>query len=201
MNLSLLEFLGSRFVFSTSPDRIKFVLIDSLHSIFALPGVVDAARYSARQILNSGKSLTLVPGGATEALYCDPDKDVVYLKKRFGFVKLALETGASLVPVFSFNECNTYSIFGINNPFISGLKKKFQSVFGISLPLIKNVIPRKCNVTVVIGAPLAVPKIENPSKEEVARYLDLYIEALTKLYDENRAKYNTPATKPPLTVL
>eukprot|EP00042_Codosiga_hollandica_P033347 m.221396 g.221396 ORF g.221396 m.221396 type:complete len:201 (+) comp54164_c0_seq12:871-1473(+) len=138
---------------------------------------------------------------ATEALYCDPDKDVVYLKKRFGFVKLALETGASLVPVFSFNECNTYSIFGINNPFISGLKKKFQSVFGISLPLIKNVIPRKCNVTVVIGAPLAVPKIENPSKEEVARYLDLYIEALTKLYDENRAKYNTPATKPPLTVL
>jgi 2-acylglycerol O-acyltransferase 2 len=39
---------------------------------------------------------------ATEALYCDSSKDVVYLKKRTGFIRLALETGASLVPVFSF---------------------------------------------------------------------------------------------------
>ena len=81
-------------------------------------GVVDAARYSAHRVLQSGKSLALVPGGgetcalahlwlsdvfaATEALYCDSAKDVVYLKKRTGFVRLALETGASLVPVFSF---------------------------------------------------------------------------------------------------
>eukprot|EP00730_Choanoeca_flexa_P013449 TRINITY_DN5331_c0_g1_i2.p1 TRINITY_DN5331_c0_g1~~TRINITY_DN5331_c0_g1_i2.p1 ORF type:complete len:324 (+),score=39.78 TRINITY_DN5331_c0_g1_i2:61-972(+) len=65
-------------------------------------GVVDAARYSARYILNKGYSLALVPGGATEALYCYPDHDVVYLKNRRGFVKLALQTGCSLVPVFSF---------------------------------------------------------------------------------------------------
>ena len=68
-------------------------------------GVVDAARYSARRVLNCGKSLMLVPGGATEALYCKPNEDIVYLKKRFGFIKLALETGCDLVPVFSFNEC------------------------------------------------------------------------------------------------
>lgn len=39
---------------------------------------------------------------ATEALYCHPEKDIVYLKKRRGFVKLALETGSCLVPVYSF---------------------------------------------------------------------------------------------------
>ena len=42
---------------------------------------------------------------ATEALYGDASKDVVYLTKRTGFIRLALETGASLVPVFSF-VCN-----------------------------------------------------------------------------------------------
>ncbi len=47
-------------------------------------------------------SLALVPGGATEALYSHPSRDVVYLRKRGGFVKLALETGAHLLPVFSF---------------------------------------------------------------------------------------------------
>ena len=44
----------------------------------------------------------IMPTAATEALYGDPSKDVVYLKKRTGFIRLALETGASLVPVFSF---------------------------------------------------------------------------------------------------
>jgi diacylglycerol O-acyltransferase 2, plant len=43
-----------------------------------------------------------------QALYCKPNEDVVYLKKRFGFVKLALESGCDLVPVFSFNECKFF---------------------------------------------------------------------------------------------
>jgi len=87
-------------------------------------GVVDAARYSAKFILGAGYSLALVPGGATEALYCNEDKDVVYLKSRGGFIKLALETGASLVPVFSFNECNAYSVIDV--PWVNGFKRKFQ---------------------------------------------------------------------------
>jgi hypothetical protein len=73
-------------------------------------GVVDAARYSAKRMMELGYSLALVPGGATEALYNDPEKDVVYIKNRHGFVSLALEAGASLVPTFSFNECNTFGV-------------------------------------------------------------------------------------------
>ncbi|EGD74554.1 hypothetical protein PTSG_05918 [Salpingoeca rosetta] len=164
-------------------------------------GVVDAARYSAKRILNMGLSLALVPGGATEALHCHPEKDVVYLKNRRGFIKLALETGSHLVPVFSFNENNTYDLIGIDNPLIDKLKNKFQRVFGISLPLIKNVLPKECHITTVVGAPIAVPKIEDPSKEQVQQYLNQYIEALRKLYNDNREKYNIPKTKPPLEII
>eukprot|EP00053_Salpingoeca_punica_P010704 m.95964 g.95964 ORF g.95964 m.95964 type:complete len:343 (-) comp15472_c3_seq4:250-1278(-) len=164
-------------------------------------GVVDAARYSAHRVLNMGYSLALVPGGATEALYCSPREDVVYLRKRRGFVRLALETGASLVPVFSFNECNTYELMGLDNPLVDKFKKKFQSIFGISLPLIKNILPRPTSVTVLVGAPIAVPKIPEPSNEEVEKYLNIYIAALEKLYNENSAKYSDPPNKPPLKVL
>lgn len=65
-------------------------------------GVIDAARYSAKNAIKRGFSLALVPGGATEALFSSPRQDVLYLKKRKGFIKLAIETGCSLVPVFSF---------------------------------------------------------------------------------------------------
>lgn len=164
-------------------------------------GVVDAARYSAHSVMNNGFSLALVPGGATEALYADPSKDTVYIKKRRGFVRLALEHGASLVPVFGFNENNTYSQLAMSNEFIHSLKIKFQSLFGISLPLITNVVPKKTKITVVVGRPVEVPKIENPSSEEVQKYLDIYIEELKKLYNENKEKYNDPPNKPELTVL
>ena len=56
-----------------------------------------------------------------------------------------------------------------------------QRVFGISLPLIKNILPKECHITTVVGAPIEVPKIEEPSKEQVQEYLDKYIDALTKV--------------------
>ena len=36
---------------------------------------------------------------------------------------------------------------------------------------------------------------------QVQRYLELYIAGLTELYEDNRAKYNVPSTKPALTVI
>ncbi|KJE94068.1 2-acylglycerol O-acyltransferase 2-A [Capsaspora owczarzaki ATCC 30864] len=164
-------------------------------------GVVDAARYSAHKIMRNGYSITLVPGGATEALYANPDKDVVVLKKRRGFVRLALEHGASLVPVFGFNENNTFKQMASDNKTMHALKKQFQSIFGISLPLITNIIPRRTKVTVVVGRPIEVPKSPEPSDEQVQKYLDLYIEGLKQLYRENKDKYNEPSTKPDLEVL
>jgi len=173
--------------------------IPGYRDLLLFGGVVDAARYSAQHVLASGKSLVLVPGGATEALHCKPDVDVVYLKRRRGFVKLALETGASLVPVFSFNENNTYGLS--ENKMLDGIKKKFQSIFGISMPLVTNIMPKAAPITVVVGAPIPCPKVDGePSDEMVVKYLDIYIESLTELYNTNKDKYNM-VPKPDLKVI
>lgn len=65
-------------------------------------GVIDAAKFSAKCAIEKGFSLALVPGGATEALYSRPDQDILYLRNRKGFIRLAIETGSHLVPVFAF---------------------------------------------------------------------------------------------------
>ena len=46
----------------------------------------------------------LVPGGAHEARNWSENEVKLYLKKRKGFIKLALRYGVDLVPTFSFNE-------------------------------------------------------------------------------------------------
>ena len=42
---------------------------------------------------------------------------------------------------------------------------------------------------VVIGTPMLTPKIDNPTNEEVQRYLDMYITAMEKLCE--RYKHET----------
>ena len=45
-----------------------------------------------------------VVGGAHEAEHAFPNTNRLVLKKRLGFIKLALRTGSFLVPVFGFGE-------------------------------------------------------------------------------------------------
>ena len=43
-----------------------------------------------------------------QSLYAAPGKHDLVLSRRKGFVKIALRTGASLVPVYCFGENNTF---------------------------------------------------------------------------------------------
>lgn len=52
----------------------------------------------------AGSSLTIVVGGAAESLSARPGTADLTLKRRMGFIKLAMRQGADLVPVFSFGE-------------------------------------------------------------------------------------------------
>ncbi len=51
----------------------------------------------------------LAIGGATESLYAGPGTMDLVLRRRKGFVRVALQTGASLVPVINFGENDVYS--------------------------------------------------------------------------------------------
>jgi 2-acylglycerol O-acyltransferase 2 len=152
-------------------------------------GVIDAARYNARAALDEGYSIILVPGGATEGLYAHPGPQRLVLRKRHGFVKLAIETGAHLVPAFSFGETDCYRQLSSKWPWVKKFQHKFQRIFGLSLPLVTNIIPRRTKITTVFGAPIPVEKNENPTHEQVDAVLEKYIKALHELFDAHAEKY------------
>ena len=107
----------------------------------ALCGVCDASKESCLHILNSGpgKSICLVLGGARESLLAHPGRYDLVLKNRKGFVKVALRTGATLVPVFSFGENEVYD--QVENPSGSLLRKiqdRLQRKMGFAMPLFKG---------------------------------------------------------------
>lgn len=63
--------------------------------------------------LGPGSALTIVVGGAAESLSAHPGTADLTLKRRMGFIKLAMRSGADLVPVFSFGENDVCRNVGI----------------------------------------------------------------------------------------
>ncbi|ETN79960.1 diacylglycerol acyltransferase [Necator americanus] len=87
------------------------------------------------------------------------------LASRKGFVKEALRAGASLVPVYSFGENDIYE----------------QLNFGF--------LPYNRAIDVVVGAPIAVEQVAEPTNEDVDRVHEQYCDALTQLFDRYKTRF------------
>ena len=84
-----------------------------------LPSLDPISRAHMRALLERGRSVLMIPGGVAECLRMTPKCETVYLRKRFGFVKMAIQTGAQLVPAYSFGQTRTYSYWKLGPPLCS----------------------------------------------------------------------------------
>eukprot|EP00672_Neobodo_designis_P018752 CAMPEP_0174843822 /NCGR_PEP_ID=MMETSP1114-20130205/10767_1 /TAXON_ID=312471 /ORGANISM="Neobodo designis, Strain CCAP 1951/1" /LENGTH=442 /DNA_ID=CAMNT_0016078055 /DNA_START=17 /DNA_END=1345 /DNA_ORIENTATION=+ len=164
-------------------------------------GMGDASAKTIRKTLSGppGMSALLVVGGAEEALLASPKTNKLTLSKRKGFVKLALERGAPLVPVYAFGETNVYGNYADGRPKLQRFLVKMQKKLGFAIPLIKGrgwfnynfgPLPHRRQIITVVGEPLDLPKIEKPTKHDVEHWHAKYCEALVRLYDENKPVYD-----------
>eukprot|EP00760_Papus_ankaliazontas_P017230 PhM_4_TR17075/c0_g1_i7/m.87194/K14457/MOGAT2, MGAT2; 2-acylglycerol O-acyltransferase 2 len=158
--------------------------------------MAGASDCRAENILRSfdgpGKSTAIVLGGARESLEATPNSYRVIVKSRKGFVRMALKSGADIVPVFVFGENDLLVNSAANNPKLRAWQDKMYAKYGV--PIVMNggrswlgyfggFIPHRGPLSVVIGEPLVVPeKKENPTAEEVDALHDKYCEALETLY-------------------
>ncbi|KAJ9090186.1 2-acylglycerol O-acyltransferase 2 [Entomophthora muscae] len=138
-------------------------------------------------------------GGAQEALYTKPELATLILSKRYGFVKVAIQAGSSLVPVFGFGENSLFDQITLKEgTFLQKGQHFFKQVFGFSLPLFFGkgvynynfgILPHNLPITVVVGKPIDIQQDDNPSEEKVLSIHKQYMDALEDLYNRNKVKY------------
>lgn len=168
-----------------------------------LAGLGDASSACIRATLRSGpgKCVALVIGGAEESILARPRTNDLVLKKRKGFVKMALETGSSLVPVYGFGETNNYeSLSCVNHPTYHSWQQKIKRYTKLTLPGIAGrgpfgVWPLRRPIFVVFGAPIDVPKIPSPTETDIEFYHQKYVAKLLALYDEYCGVYDVGCQK------
>ena len=150
-----------------------------------------------------GSSAVLVTGGAKESMFSHPFTLKVVLKDRAGFVKIALGTGAALVPMWGFGENNLYENLAVNSPNLRRWQRRIQRIISFAPLLVAGrgvfsysggLIPHRRPITVVVGQPIFVGEAESePSMERIAKYHKMYKEAVLELFDTYKDIYDPKA--------
>ncbi|XP_039225612.1 2-acylglycerol O-acyltransferase 2-A-like [Crotalus tigris] len=174
---------------------------DYVMSLGLIPSDKESVSYVLRK-KEGGNIVILSVGGAKEALHAHPGAYTLVLDNRKGFVRLAIENGTPLVPVFSFGENELYD--QIKNPtgsWVRWIQDRLQKIMGFSLPLFYargifqytfGFLPYRKPIFTVVGKPIQVEKKHNPSQDEVDDLHKRYLEGLSKLFEEHKLKYNVP---------
>ncbi|KAI9831296.1 MAG: diacylglycerol O-acyltransferase 1 [Phylliscum demangeonii] len=191
----------------------------TLDSNFRLPlyrdyilamGLASVSRQSCENLLGKGgpngegmgRAITIVVGGARESLDASPGTLRLVLARRKGFVKLAIRTGADLVPVLAFGENDLYDQYvadSTTHPFLHRAQLLLKRCLGFTIPLFHargvfnydvGMMPYRRPLHVVVGRPIMV---ERQPKAVDDAYLDQiharYVLELRRLWEEHKHEF------------
>ncbi|KAJ3147606.1 2-acylglycerol O-acyltransferase 1 [Geranomyces variabilis] len=161
-------------------------------------GTVSVSAKSLKHVLTKkgpGWSALIVIGGADEALLAYPNTNDIILNRRKGFVKVAIQTGASLVPVFTFGENDLFwQVNDESAPAIRKAQQRLAKVLTYSLPIYWGrlgmfFLPRKTRLVSVVGRPIDVLQNDNPTRQEIAELHARYVQELIALFNAHKDTY------------
>ncbi|EZA62914.1 hypothetical protein DMN91_002992 [Ooceraea biroi] len=148
---------------------------------------------------HTGRATILIVGGASESMESKPGTYRTLVKKRKGFVRLALKYGTSLVPVFSFGETDLYDqLYGPEGSTLRRVQNYIRKLIGLAPVIFSGrgffqysfgLIPKRLPVTVVVGSPIELPKIPKPTTEQIDEYHEKFTKQLIELFESQKHNY------------
>lgn len=165
-------------------------------------GLASVSRESCENILSKGgpnkegmgRAITIVVGGARESLDGKPYTLRLVLKRRKGFVKLAIRCGADLVPTLAFGENDIYEQFDSDShPWIHKAQMFVKKLMGFTVPLFHargvfnydvGMMPYRRPINIVVGRPIETIQSKNPDPQYVDELHTKYVEELQRIWDE-----------------
>lgn len=152
-------------------------------------GFIDVSGKTITAALEAGTCVGTVPDGIAGifSLNKRPQEEVIKLKHRKGIAKLALRTGHPIVPAYSVG--NTAAFSAWFDPF--GLLERASRAVQASLFIYWGrfclPIPRRANITMLIGRPIVVEKVKDPTDAQIDAVHQRLLGEMAELFDTHKA--------------
>lgn len=173
--------------------------------LFMVPGFREAALLlNARscqarvmnKLLEAGLTIGLQPGGIAEQLQSDHRREIAVFPPRLGFVRLAMQHGVDLLPVYIFGENQAYD----TSDFGRYVSKLIYRTIGVPLAPIQGrwglpwLVPKGVPIhvrwgnVVSVGAPNATP-----TDDQVEEVFTRYVTELCRVFDHYKDECLPPS--------
>uniref|UniRef100_A0A6V1SPI9 Acyltransferase n=1 Tax=Heterosigma akashiwo TaxID=2829 RepID=A0A6V1SPI9_HETAK len=134
----------------------------------------------------------VLPGGIAEIYLVSRAEERVYLRRRRGFVRVAVQNGADLVPMFLFGNSRILDLVPLGggadadaNRLSRACRRArcaaalFKGRFGLPIPYRQKIV-------LVSGKPIQVEQQDNPPQEYIDKLHAQFVASLEALYREHR---------------
>jgi len=99
-------------------------------------------------------NIFLIPGGISEQIRTQYGKEMVYIKKRKGFIRVALEKKCKIIPSYAFNVNDIWMTFNCFQPLFNYLGDNLR--IGLNLFVGYLLMGFPVDITYVMGMPLDI---------------------------------------------
>lgn len=163
-----------------------FWLLPLAREWYSFVGCLPVRPALVKALFRKRRDLGLVPGGFEEAVFSQPGTNELWIRRRKGFLKYALQGGYGVVPCFAFGEADMVEQVQLGKV----ARAKFAGATRIPavMPKSLNCFPSK-PVSLVVGAPLWLPTIAAPTPADIDTWHAKYLDAVQRLYDKHRAAH------------
>mmetsp|Transcript_9520 Transcript_9520/g.13944 ORF Transcript_9520/g.13944 Transcript_9520/m.13944 type:complete len:321 (-) Transcript_9520:48-1010(-) len=160
-----------------------------LKHVMGIFGLMDASKASLKRHFQKPGiygCVVLYVGGLAELFKSSRTEERLFLSKRKGFIKLALQENVDIIPTYLFGNTSVLSVLK------GGPLASLSRSTGVALTYFWGKwglpIPRDDHLLYARGKPMNLPHIPNPTQTDIDKWHAKYCEEVTKLYEANHEK-------------
>eukprot|EP00933_Yihiella_yeosuensis_P081068 TRINITY_DN94605_c0_g1_i1.p1 TRINITY_DN94605_c0_g1~~TRINITY_DN94605_c0_g1_i1.p1 ORF type:complete len:417 (-),score=71.35 TRINITY_DN94605_c0_g1_i1:126-1376(-) len=172
--------------------------VPGFHEMYSRLGCIECTKPFMKKLLQKGRCLAVYPGGAIESRFAKPGRYVCYVKKRKGFIRLALEERVPVMPLWTFGDeailpqASWKSDIEYGHEALHPIQKWLKEATGLLVPPVPGGLPQFPPLTTVVSVPMDLSDLfpkpgQHVSEAAVDEAHKRYMEAVKTLFDNNKA--------------